>query len=136
MSKLYTFIWDEVVATKGKIEDIRSSLLVFIPSVLNSRHLDVVPGLFMTLDEVHWHDPTGCIDLLMKKKRKNISKSEVKHSSCVTLATFYPGLHDFFVLDCGVLESPSFGRYLQILLQLSSSVLPSEDVAHKVSNAS
>ncbi|KAH7657894.1 ATPase domain of HSP90 chaperone/DNA topoisomerase II/histidine kinase protein [Dioscorea alata] len=132
MSKLYTFIWDEVVTTKGKIEDIRSSLLVFIPSAHNSRHLDVVPGLFMTLDEVHWHDPTGCIDLLMKKKRKNVSKSEVKHSSCVTLATFYPGLHDFFVLDCGVLEAPSFGRYLQILLQLSSSVLPSEDVAHKV----
>ncbi|KAJ0964906.1 hypothetical protein J5N97_026044 [Dioscorea zingiberensis] len=130
MSKLYNFIWDESAKTNGKMEDIRPSLFVFIPNHHTSRNLDAVPGLFMTLDEVYWHDPTGCVDWMMKKNL-HVANSEVKHSTNITLANFYPGLHDFFVAECGVLAAPPFGRYLQILLQLSTSVLPSE-AAHEV----
>ncbi|KAJ1407274.1 hypothetical protein SESBI_24376 [Sesbania bispinosa] len=43
-----------------------------------------------------------------------------------SLCNIYPGLHGFFVDECGVQETPPLHRYIQILVQLSTVTLPSQ----------
>ncbi|XP_059632151.1 protein NO VEIN isoform X2 [Cornus florida] len=131
MSKFYTFLRNEMATSKQKIaEELCLGPFVFVPYLCGSRHEDVVPGVFYSPQEVYWHDPTGCIDQ-MTEIHSHSGLGSTYRSLSKTLCNIYPGLHDFFVYDCGVNEIPSSRSYLQILQELSTIVLPSQ-AAHTV----
>lgn len=127
MSKFYTFIWDGIATSKGKVaQEFRSGACIFVPFANKSRHEDVISGLFLSPAEVYWDDPTGCVDRTKELVLRRTSIDEVNCSLTKTLAHIYPSLHDFFVNECGVHKIPPFCSYLQILHNLSSISLPSE----------
>ncbi|XWS09171.1 hypothetical protein CRYUN_Cryun40dG0063400 [Craigia yunnanensis] len=126
MSRLYTFIWNEVHNSRQKTaEEFHSASSIFVPCKSASRPDDVVSGIFLSSKEVYWHDSTGTMDQMY-----NLSQSgsfiENQLPLNRTLSNVYPGLHDFFVKECKVPEKPSFSSYLDILLQLSALTLPSQ----------
>ncbi|KAA8548392.1 hypothetical protein F0562_000076 [Nyssa sinensis] len=126
MSKLYTFVRNEMATSKQKIAgELHSGPSIFVPYSGVSRHEDVVPGVFLSPQEVYWHDSTGSMDKMMEINPR--FGSSVTHCPLTkTLCNIYPGLHDFFVYDCGVDEIPPLRSYLQILQQLSTIALPSQ----------
>lgn len=85
----------------------------------------------MSPDKVYWHDPTGCVDLMKGSVHKKKSADKTGYAPCMSLACIYPGLRDFFLNICGVHEVPPFGRYLEILYELSRCMKPSQ-ACHKV----
>ncbi|TXG72616.1 hypothetical protein EZV62_001195 [Acer yangbiense] len=127
MSRFYTFIWNEMAASKHKIaEELLSGPFVFVPYTSGLRHEDVVSGVFLSSEEVYWRDSTGTIDLMKEMQPRCSSIGVTQHPLAKNLCNVYPGLHDFFVKKCGVHESPSFRSYLEILLELSTVALPSQ----------
>lgn len=127
MSKLYTFIWDEISSSRNKVsEAFRSGPFIFVPSKSGSSHKDLLPGVFLFAEDVYWHDPTGSMDRLKKIHSQGGSTSVIQCLLSKILCNVYPGLHDFFVNECGVSEIPTCHSYLDILLQLSTAVLPSQ----------
>ncbi|KAK4752416.1 hypothetical protein SAY87_021214 [Trapa incisa] len=129
MSRLYTFIWNEMASSKRSIVDkLKAQKFIFVPVVSVSRHDHTVPGLFCSPDEVYWHDLTGLLDQ-MNGEFSTILPNH--HIPFKTLHDIYSGLRDFFVAECGVLETPCFDGYVKILQQLSSTALPSQ-AAHAV----
>ncbi|XP_065628200.1 protein NO VEIN-like [Quercus suber] len=127
MSNLYTFIWKKMATSTHKItEALHSGSCIFVPYASGSRHEDVVPGMFLSPEEICWHDPTGCLDQI-KEMNPQCSLTEVIHCPLnKTLSNIYPGLRDFFVYSCRVHETPPLRSYLRILLQLSTVALPSQ----------
>ncbi|KAJ9182462.1 hypothetical protein P3X46_006457 [Hevea brasiliensis] len=127
MSKLYTFIWDEMAASKKKVlEALLSVSFIFVPYESGSRHEDLVSGVFLSSEEVYWHDPTGSINN-MKEVHPQCGLTGVpQRPLSKTLCNVYSGLHDFFVKECGVHEIPSCRSYFDILRQLSTVALPSQ----------
>ncbi|KAK7851228.1 hypothetical protein CFP56_042716, partial [Quercus suber] len=127
MSNLYTFIWKEMATSRHKItEELHSGSCVFVPYASGSSREDVVPGMFLSPEEICWHDPTGCLDQI-KEINPQSSLTEVTHCPLkMTLSNIYPGLPYFFIDGCGVYETPPLRSYLQILLQLSTVTLPSQ----------
>ncbi|CAK7328430.1 unnamed protein product [Dovyalis caffra] len=127
MSKLYTFIWDEISSSRNKVsEAFRSGPFIFVPCKSGSRHEDLVPGVFLSAEDVYWHDPTGSMDRMKEIHPQGGSTSVTQCPLSKTLCNVYPGLRDFFVNECGVSEIPTYLSYLDILLQLSIAVLPSQ----------
>ncbi|XP_004292523.1 PREDICTED: uncharacterized protein LOC101312697 [Fragaria vesca subsp. vesca] len=127
MSKFYTLIWNEMASSKLRIvEEFHSKPSIFVPYASSSRHEDVVSGIFLSPQEVYWHDSTSLVDQI-KHIHPQCSSTGVTHGPLIkTLCNFYPGLHDFFVDGCGVPETPPLRSYLQILLHLSKVALPSQ----------
>ncbi|XP_050285644.1 protein NO VEIN-like isoform X2 [Quercus robur] len=127
MSNLYTFIWKKMATSRHKItEALHSGSCIFVPYASGSSHEDVVPGTFLSPEEICWHDPTGCLDQI-KEMNPQCSLTEVIHCPLnKTLSNIYPGLRDFFVYSCRVHETPPLRSYLRILLQLSTVALPSQ----------
>ncbi|KAK9665674.1 hypothetical protein RND81_14G128100 [Saponaria officinalis] len=114
MSKLYSFIWKEMAIGRQQAVDVFSSgPFIFVPNESVKFHEDIVAGVFLSPAEVYWRDTTGALEC-----SKDIGPSSK------TLCTIYPGLHDFFVNECGVNEAPLFHHYLQILQELSRNTLP------------
>ncbi|KAK2993284.1 hypothetical protein RJ640_022123 [Escallonia rubra] len=133
MSKVYSFIWNEMDTSEQKIvENLQSEAFIFVPYSLCSSPKDVVPGAFLSPQEVYWHDVTGCVDQI-KTIFASGNLEEFKSPFRRFLCNIYPGLHNFFVDACGVNEIPPLRDYLLILLQLSTNALPSE-VANAVFN--
>ncbi|KAK1591130.1 hypothetical protein Q3G72_002764 [Acer saccharum] len=127
MSRFYTFIWNEMVASKHEIgEELLSGPFVFVPYISCFRHEDVVSGVFLSSEEVYWHDSTGTIDLMKEMQPRCSSIGVTQLPLAKNLCNVYPGLHEFFVKNCGVHDSPSFRSYLEILLELSTVALPSQ----------
>ncbi|XP_043719749.1 protein NO VEIN isoform X2 [Telopea speciosissima] len=126
MSKFYSFIWDEISTSKAKIAgNFSSGPSIFVPFVYPCKQDDIVRGMFLSPEEVHWHDLTGSVNRI----EEVLQHGSIVRTNCPiskTLSHLYPNLHDFFVHECGVCETPSFHGYLQILLQLSSVALPSQ----------
>lgn len=127
MSKLYSFISYEMVTSNRKImSTLTSGAFIFVPYSAGSSYQDVVSGVLMSPEEVYWHDLTGSVDSV-KGIRPSTDLAGTTHGPCSNmLKSIYPGLHDFFVNDCGVQETPPFRNYLQILQQLSAVALPSQ----------
>ncbi|KAH7521674.1 hypothetical protein FEM48_Zijuj07G0058000 [Ziziphus jujuba var. spinosa] len=126
MSKLYAFIWNEMTTLKKDLaEEFCSGPFIFIPFFSGSKHGDVVSGMFLSPNEVHWKDSTGAMDQMKNINCQHLS-ADLSRPLNKTLYSFYPNLHDFFVVGCGVHESPPLRSYLQILQQLSSVKLPSQ----------
>ncbi|KAK6161744.1 hypothetical protein DH2020_005125 [Rehmannia glutinosa] len=124
MSNFYTFLWKEMNLSKKKIkESLDSGPFIFVPCTSGCPYEDDVDGVLLSPKEVYWYDSTCSID-----------QTNSVHPECGTvmanrplremLCNFYPKLHDFFVDECGVDETPPFRSYLQILLQLSAIALP------------
>ncbi|XP_050219980.1 protein NO VEIN [Mercurialis annua] len=127
MSKFYTFIWDEIAASKNQIsEALHLAPFIFIPYESGSRHDVLVSGVFLTSKEVYWHDPTGSTDHMKEIHPGNSLTELLQRPLSKTLCNIYTGLHDFFVKECGVHEIPSCRSYLDILKQLSTFALPSQ----------
>ncbi|KAJ4955822.1 hypothetical protein NE237_012605 [Protea cynaroides] len=126
ISRFYTFIWDEIATSKANIAgNFSSGPSIFVPFVYPCKKDDIVYGMFLSPEEVHWHDFTGSVNLI----EEVLQHGSIVRNNCPiskTLSHLYPSLHDFFVQECGVCETPSFRVYLQILLQLSSICLPSQ----------
>uniref|UniRef100_A0A7N0SZS8 Protein NO VEIN C-terminal domain-containing protein n=1 Tax=Kalanchoe fedtschenkoi TaxID=63787 RepID=A0A7N0SZS8_KALFE len=132
MSRLYEFIWNETCSSKHKVlEELLSGPFIFVPEVCDFKHADLVSGTFFSAKEVYWHDFYGL---------KKLTESNCKENgggfggSPKVLCNIYPGLHDFFITDCRVNEVPPLHDYLEMLLQLTKSVLPSQaaDTVFKV----
>ncbi|XP_061373032.1 protein NO VEIN [Gastrolobium bilobum] len=124
MSKLYAFVWNEMAASKQKtMENLMSGPFIFIPYSSFNSHDDVVCGTFSYPNEVYWHDSTGSVQQ-MKEFHPQCSSSHLPINK--SLYNIYPGLHGFFVDECGVQEEPPLRSYIQILLQLSTVSLPSQ----------
>ncbi|KAK4855097.1 hypothetical protein QYF36_003958 [Acer negundo] len=127
MSRFYTFIWNEMAASKHEIaEELLSGPFVFVPYTSGLRHEDVVSGVFLSSEEVYWQDSTGTIDLMKEMQPQCSSVGVPQLPLAKNLCNVYPGLKEFFVKQCGVRESPSFRSYLEILLELSTVALPSQ----------
>ncbi|XVF37971.1 hypothetical protein REPUB_Repub20aG0057200 [Reevesia pubescens] len=126
MSRLYTFIWNEVHNSRQKIaEEFHAAPSIFVPYNSASRPDNVVSGIFLSSKEVYWHDSTGTMDQIINHSLSG-SFFENQRPLNRTLSNVYPGLHDFFVNECKVLEKPSLCGYLDVLLQLSALSLPSQ----------
>lgn len=110
---------------RKRVEEFCNEPFVFVPCKLVASHEAVVPGMFLSSKEVFWHDSTGSVDLV-KRICPEFDPHSVQHPFTKMLGSVYPTLHDFFVKECGVDELPHFHGYLQILLQLSATVLPSQ----------
>ncbi|KAI3980366.1 hypothetical protein MKX01_003905 [Papaver californicum] len=128
MSKFYAFVWDAMIeSSKGKIiEEFSSRPSIFVPYEAVSGHESMVKGMFLSRDDVYWHDPTGSVDLA---KTLLLQYGLINGSNCHlinTLAQVYHGFRDFFVDECRVRKIPPFKNYIQILLQLSHVALPSQ----------
>ncbi|KAL8100915.1 protein NO VEIN [Apium graveolens] len=127
MSKLYTCISDEMVATKRKImSNLTSGAFIFVPDPAGCSSQDVVSGVLLSPEEVYWHDLTGSVDQIKGKCLSTDVVGKTHGPYRNMLKSIYPGLHDFFVNVCGVQESPPYRNYLQILQQLSAVALPSQ----------
>ncbi|WOL09515.1 hypothetical protein Cni_G18268 [Canna indica] len=128
MSRFYSFISEGVSASRVNItKEFISSSFIFVPfaNTSTSKPSDTTAGTFLSPKDLCWNDPTGCID----KTKEVLQRTQRKHLDslpCQALSIVYPGLHEFFVQVCHVHEVPTFGSYLQILLQLSSVALPSQ----------
>ncbi|XP_035841835.1 protein NO VEIN isoform X2 [Helianthus annuus] len=122
MSKFYTYIWNEMSISKQKImEKLHSQDFIFVPYSFKSTH-EVASGSFLSPNEVYWHDSTGS----MEQTRSTYPQFDRHHSFSKMLCNVYPGLHYFFVKEFGVAENPPLLSYLQSLLQLSTTSLPSQ----------
>lgn len=128
MSKFYAFIWNEISCSRQQImEEFHSGPFIFVPCASGYQHDDIVTGIFLPHGEVYWHDPTSSMAQLKESHHQSSSFiGGADYPLNKTLSNIYPGLHDFFVNECGVQEIPSFRSYLQFLLQLSSVSLPSQ----------
>ncbi|KAK2970424.1 hypothetical protein RJ640_016278 [Escallonia rubra] len=126
MSKVYSFIWNEMATSEQKIvKNLQSEAFIFVPYSSCSTPKDVVPGAFLSPQEVYWHDVTGCVDQInpiCAPGNLEAFKSPFRRFIC----NIYPGLQNFFVDACGVNEIPPLRDYLLLLLQLSANALPSE----------
>ncbi|KAK3020283.1 hypothetical protein RJ639_045832 [Escallonia herrerae] len=126
MSKVYSFIWNEMATSEQKIvENLQSEAFIFVPYSSCSTPKDVVLGAFLSPQEVYWHDVTGCVDqinTICARGNLEAFKSPFRRFIC----NIYPGLQNFFVDACGVNEIPPLRDYLLLLLQLSANALPSE----------
>lgn len=137
MCTFYTFLWNEMASSKQKIvEELHSGPFIFVPIVPNSRHEDVVSGIFLSPEEVYWHDPIVSIDEI-KDMHLQCSLTKMVDSPIIkTLCNIYPGLKKFFISECGIHECPPLRSYLQFLKQLSAVALPSQanDIVSHFSN--
>ncbi|CAI9778566.1 unnamed protein product [Fraxinus pennsylvanica] len=126
MSRWYSRIWKEMATSKLKIvEDLCSGPFIFVPCLSSSSSEDTVPGLFMSVKEVHWHD--SIVSMNQAELFHPKCDSDVPHYPiCKALCSVYPDLRDFFVKECGVNENPPLCSYLDILLHLSTIMLPSQ----------
>ncbi|CAI0437020.1 unnamed protein product [Linum tenue] len=126
MSLFYTFLSEELAISKKNIpEAFGSEPFIFVPSKTATRHSNMVRGAFSHPEEVYWDDPTGSFHE-MKLRHQRSSTSITREPLNKALCNVYPGLHDFFVSQCGVRESPSLCGYLDILRQLTALAPPSE----------
>ena len=126
-----------MAASKQKIlEELHSGPFIFVPIVADSRHEDVVSGIFLSPKAVYWHDPIGAID---KIKDAHLQRRLTNTADCPiikSLCSIYPGLKNFFIDECGIHEYPPLRSYLQILKQLSAVALPSQagDIVSHINN--
>ncbi|KAK9061523.1 hypothetical protein SSX86_018705 [Deinandra increscens subsp. villosa] len=125
MSKFYTYIWNEMSISKQKImESLHSQDFIFVPYSFKSTH-EVASGLFLSPNEVYWHDSTGSMEQT-RSTDPQFDRHTTHYSLSKMLCNVYPGLHYFFVKEFGVAENPPLLSYLQSLLQLTTSSLPSQ----------
>ncbi|CAN0875182.1 Protein NO VEIN [Linum grandiflorum] len=126
MSRFYSFISEELVSSKKNVQEaFQSGPFIFVPFKTASKHNNLVSGVFLRPEEVYWDDPTGSLHQ-MKLLQQRTSTTMHQNPSDKTLCHVYPGLHDFFVNQCGVCETPSNSSYLDILRQLSTLAPPFE----------
>ncbi|KAL7610500.1 hypothetical protein Lser_V15G12935 [Lactuca serriola] len=88
---------------------------------ITSNLFSLVYGL-SKLIEVFWHDSTGSMEQLKSTVDQCLTNSPLSKMLC----NVYLGLHYFFVTEFGIAENPPFLGYLQSLLKLSSTILPSQ----------
>ncbi|KAI3440828.1 uncharacterized protein J3R85_003060 [Psidium guajava] len=127
MARLYSFVWSELASSQIRMnEEIRTSQFIFVPSASGSLQEELVSGIFCSPREVYWHDSTGSVKQINQVYSQCRLVGVTDGLPGKTLDNIYPGLHDFFVRECGVLEGPSFDVYLKMLVELSATALPSQ----------
>lgn len=111
--------------SKQKImENLHSQDFIFVPYSFKSTH-EVASGLFLSPNEVYWHDSTGSMEQT-RSTCPQFDRHMTHYSFSKMLCNVYPGLHYFFVKEFGVSDNPPLLSYLQSLLQLSTTSLPSQ----------
>ncbi|KAI3716434.1 hypothetical protein L1987_67311 [Smallanthus sonchifolius] len=110
MSRFYSFIWNELASSEQKsMANLNDGPFIFIPSFSVSSS-EVVSGVILSPQELYWHD--------------SMINTESEQSKM--LSNLYPGFHDFFVNECGVMENPPLLDYLAFLRHLSTVNTPLE----------
>ncbi|KAK6122808.1 hypothetical protein DH2020_043451 [Rehmannia glutinosa] len=123
MSNFYSFLWKGMAHSKKKIlEELHSGPFIFVPNTLSYSEEAVVHGALLSPQEVYWRDNIGTVDQIKSVHPECVPS--IASPQTKMLYNYYPNLHDFFVNECGVDESPPFRSYLQILLHLSTTALP------------
>ncbi|GKB89770.1 hypothetical protein Tco_0962042, partial [Tanacetum coccineum] len=126
MSKLYTYIWNEMSNSKQKIvENLHSQAFIFVPCSFGSTN-EVVSGLFLSPTEVYWHDSIVSSMEQAKSTHPQFGQPATQRPFSKMLCNVYAGLQYFFVNEFGVAENPPLRSYLQLLLQLSTESSPSQ----------
>ncbi|KAH9288605.1 hypothetical protein KI387_032722, partial [Taxus chinensis] len=127
MGRLYSFLWTRMDTCKEEVAShFQVNSYIFVPLTDESNPDDMAEGMFYSVDQVYWRDPTGCLDLL-KKGAPPSDKLPFSHKMCLrALYQIYPNLHNFFVNGCCVQESPDFDGYVKILQNLSRIIQPSK----------
>lgn len=119
MSRLYNYISEGISNSMLSLnQNFLESSFIFTP-FQGSLSSEVSLGEMLSPKEAYWLDPTGCFEVT---KELNLAKKS-RCCPCKMLAGIYPGLHDFFVTRCGVPDLPSFTKYVDVLLELSSVAL-------------
>lgn len=127
MARLYSFVWCELASSQIRMsEEIRTSQFIFVPSASGSQPEELVSGIFCSPREVYWQDSTGSVKQINQVYSQCRLVGVTDGLPGKTLDNIYPGLYDFFVRECGVLEGPSFDVYLKMLVELSATALPSQ----------
>ncbi|KAL7083731.1 hypothetical protein ACP275_14G180900 [Erythranthe tilingii] len=118
MSKFYTIIWNGMTTKNQEIvENLRNGAFIFVPFSSASTNEQVVPGMLLSPEEVYWQDHTGSVEQIdFDAGHQPLTK---------TLSNIYPGLHHFFVTDCGV-----FQVFLEWSDGLDSGTLNFKDVEY------
>ncbi|KAK6145809.1 hypothetical protein DH2020_019678 [Rehmannia glutinosa] len=123
MSNFYSFLWKGMAHSKKNIlEELHSGPFIFVPNTLSYSEEAVVHGALLSPQEVYWRDNIGTVDQIKSVHPECVPS--IASPQTKMLYNYYPNLHDYFVNDCGVNESPPFRSYLQILLHLSTTALP------------
>ncbi|GJW15825.1 histidine kinase-, DNA gyrase B-, and HSP90-like ATPase family protein [Tanacetum coccineum] len=130
MSKFYTYIWNEMSISKQKIVGyLHSQAFIFVPYSFGSK-LEKVSGLFLSPNEVYWHDSTG----LMKQTKSTVAHSPFSKMLC----NIYPdfifaisdqlGVHLFQKwsdgIDSGVLRSDDIDYLKKSMEEKEMTILP------------
>ncbi|KAL8491297.1 hypothetical protein ACS0TY_023070 [Phlomoides rotata] len=124
MSNFYALLWNGMAQSKKKIvEEILYGPFIFVPNTSICSDEDALPGELLSHQEVYWHDNIGSVGQIKSGDPQCVSRIADTPERKM-LCNLYPNLHDFFVNECGVVESPPLSSYLQILLQLSAVSLP------------
>ncbi|XP_051130076.1 protein NO VEIN [Andrographis paniculata] len=124
MSNFYAFLWKGMSHSKQKVvEELQSGPSIFVPNTVHSFNEDSITGVLLSPHEVYWHDPIDSVDLL-RITQPECTPSVTCNPYSKMLYKLYPNLHEFFVTECRVDESPPFNSYFKILLQLSGMALP------------
>ncbi|KAK6122876.1 hypothetical protein DH2020_043402 [Rehmannia glutinosa] len=123
MSNFYSFLWKGMAHSKKNIlEELHSGPFIFVPNTLSYSEEAVVHGALLSPQEVYWRDNIGTVDQIKSVHPECVPS--IASPQTKMLYNYYPNLHDYFVNECGVDESPPFCSYLQILLHLSTTALP------------
>ncbi|KAJ7015719.1 hypothetical protein NC653_004883 [Populus alba x Populus x berolinensis] len=103
-------------------EAFRSGPFIFVPSKSGSNHKDLLPGVFLSAEDVYWHDPTGSMDRLEKDP----------FSGRVNKCYSVPVKQD--ILSTAVLPSQAASAVFKVLLMwtegLESGSLSTEEIIH------
>lgn len=128
MTRLYSFVWKKFQSHKEDVLGVfRSGESIFVPLHWNIDEQEVQKGKFYSVESLCWSDPTNTTDLLSFDQKIRL------RVAVAPLCGIYPGLHEFFVRQCLVRETPSFDAYLEILKTVAAEQPPSSALSH-VSN--
>ncbi|GFQ03122.1 hypothetical protein PHJA_002456000 [Phtheirospermum japonicum] len=124
MSNFYTLLWKGMATSKKMIiEELQSGPFIFVPYKSVCSHEDNVDGALLSTQEAYWHDNICSKDQVNAVHPESGPRMAGRPPRTM-LCNFYPNLHQFFVDECEVDETPPLCSYLQILLQLSTIASP------------
>ncbi|KAH9313382.1 hypothetical protein KI387_028417, partial [Taxus chinensis] len=127
MGRLYSFLWTRMDTCREEVAfHFRVNSSIFVPLMDESNLDNIAEGVLLSLDQVYWRDPTGCLGLLKNGASLSDNVPFTDKMFLRALCQIYPNLHYFFVNGCSVQESPDFDGYIKILQNLSRAVQPSE----------
>ncbi|KAI5058052.1 hypothetical protein GOP47_0026222 [Adiantum capillus-veneris] len=119
MTKLYTWLWNEMGGHKDTQQFLQTESSIFVPEIASEKPNEPVLGRFVSPKTVVWRDETGCLSLMMSTD--NHSKEKFLFRA---LNSLYPTLQPFFVSQCRVRDTLCFEEYRNLLRTVARTFRP------------